>query len=75
MRCSGCGGTLGIDCFNQRECMEIAHDSYLLEFFQRDLEDAKNRIEFLEQFILDVGLEIPFPPTDNLTEDEDWLPF
>lgn len=26
MQCSGCGGTLGRDCFNQQECVEITRD-------------------------------------------------
>lgn len=74
MRCSGCGGILGRDCFNQQECLQISHDSYLLDFFQRDLIDAESRIVFLEQFILNNGLEIPYPVIEDNDED-DWLPF
>jgi hypothetical protein len=73
--CQGCGGVLGRDCWNEADCVQIsnqqAHDLYISEFLQRDLSDAENRIQFLEQFILDSGLEIPYPIDDS----EDWLPF
>lgn len=71
--CQGCGGVLGIHCFNQRECLERAHDSYLFTFLQRDLADTEDRIQFLEQFILDRGLEIPHSVIEN--SDEEFLPF
>lgn len=74
-RCQACGGILGVDCFNQADCLQISHDLYINDFLQRDLIDAETRIRFLEQFILDSGLEIPYPVVDNTTDDEDWLPF
>ena len=78
--CRGCGGVLGRDCWNEADCVQIsnqqAHDLYLLEFLQRDLNDAEERVRFLEEFIQDSGLEIPYPTRDLLTEDEEhWLPF
>ena len=54
----------------------FTHDLYINDFLQRDLVDAEARIQFLEQFILDSGLEIPYPVVDNtVNNDEDWLPF
>lgn len=78
--CRGCGGVLGRDCWNEADCVQIsnqqAHDLYLLEFLQRDLNDAEEKVRFLEEFIQDSGLEILYPTRDLLTEDEeDWLPF
>ena len=78
--CQGCGGILGRDCWNEADCVQIsnqqAHDLYLLEFLQRDLNDAEEKVRFLEEFIQDSGLEILYPTRDLLTEDEeDWLPF
>jgi len=73
-RCNGCGGVIGRDCFNPSECLEIAHDAYLLEFFQRDLLAAEERIKYLEGFIVNNGLEIPYPKVETDNE-EDWLPF
>ena len=78
--CRGCGGILGRDCWNEADCIQIsnqqAHDLYLLDFMQRDLNYAEERIRFLEEFIVNSGLEIPYPTRDLLTEDEeDWLPF
>ena len=78
--CRGCGGILGRDCWNEADCVQIsnqqAHDLYLLEFMQRDLIDAEERVRFLEEFIVNNGLEIPYPKRYLLTEDEeDWLPF
>lgn len=38
------------------------------------LNDAEERIRFLEEFIVNNGLEIPYPKVNN-NEEEDWLPF
>jgi hypothetical protein len=77
--CQGCGGVLGRDCWNEADCVQIsnqqAHDLYINEFLQRDLADAEIRIKFLEQFILESGLEIPYPIIEPIDESEDWLPF
>jgi hypothetical protein len=77
--CQGCGGVLGRDCWNEADCVQIsnqqAHDLYINEFLQRDLCDAENRIQFLEQFILESGLEIPYPIIEPISAYEDWLPF
>jgi hypothetical protein len=77
--CQGCGGRLGVDCWNEADCVQIsnqqAHDLYINEFLQRDLADAEIRIRFLEQFILDNGLETPYPIIEPIDESEDWLPF
>ena len=51
-----------------------AHDLYLLDFMQRDLNEAEERIRFLEEFIVNSDLEIPYPKVENNNE-EDWLPF
>lgn len=76
--CQACGGILGRDCFNEYDCMQIsneqAHDLYINEFLQRDLADAERRVQFLEQFILDNGLEIPYPDIAPIFEDE-YIPF
>ena len=76
--CQGCGGILGRDCWNEADCIQIsnqqAHDLYLLDFMQRDLNYAEERIRFLEEFIVNSGLEIPYPKVENNNE-EDWLPF
>jgi hypothetical protein len=77
--CQGCGGRLGVDCYHEADCIQIsnqqAHDLYINEFLQRDLADAEIRIQFLEQFILDNNLEIPYPIIEPIDESEDWLPF
>jgi hypothetical protein len=77
--CQGCGGVLGRDCWNEADCVQIsnqqAHDLYINEFLQRDLADAEIRIKFLEQFILESGLEIPYPIIEPISAYEDWLPF
>jgi len=77
--CQGCGGVLGRDCWNEVDCIQIsnqqAHDLYINEFLQRDLADAESRILFLEQFILDNGLEIPYPIIEPIDESDDSLPF
>lgn len=76
--CRACGGVLGRDCWNEADCLRISNDSahnlYLLDFIQRDLVDAENRIKFLEDFIENSGLEIPYPETE-INNEEDWLPF
>lgn len=76
--CQGCGGIVGRDCYNPIECYQIslqdAHDLHIIEFLQRDLISAEERVIFLEQFILDSGLEIPYPIVEE-NNDEDWLPF
>lgn len=73
--CQGCGGILGRDCFNEYECVLIsnmqAHDLYINDFLQRDLADAESRIQFLEQFILDSGLEIPYPIIEPIFGDDE----
>ena len=73
-RCNGCGGVIGRDCFNPSECLEIAYDGYLLEFLQWDLLVVEERIKYLEEFIVNNGLEIPYPEVE-INNEEDWLPF
>ena len=73
--CRGCGGVLGRDCWNEADCVQISnqpHDAYLLEFFQRDLVFAEERIKYLEDFIVNNGLEIPYPKVETNNE-EDWF--
>lgn len=76
--CRACGGVLGRDCWNEADCLQIsndnAHDLYLLDFIQRDLLDAENRVKFLEDFIESNGLKIPYPEVE-INNEEDWLPF
>ena len=49
--CQGCGRILGRDCWNEADCIQIsnqqAHDLYILEFVQRDLIYAEERIRYL----------------------------
>lgn len=77
--CRGCGGILSRDCWNEADCIQIsnqqAHDLYLLEFMQRDLVNAEERVRFLEEFIQHNGLEIPYPEINSNNNEEDWLPF
>lgn len=73
-RCQACGGILGVDCWNEQDCLQISHDLHIMEFLQRDLISAEERIQFLEQFILDNGFNIPYPIIE-VNDDEDWLPF
>lgn len=78
--CRGCGGVLGRDCWNEADCVQIsnqqAHDLYLSDFMQRDLVYAEERIRYLEKFIVNNGLEIPYPEIEiNNDNEEDWLPF
>lgn len=78
--CQGCGGVLGRDCWNEADCVQIsnqqAHDLYLLDFMQRDLIFAEDRIRYLEEFIINNGLEIPYPEIEiNNDNEEEGLPF
>lgn len=76
--CQGCGGVLGRDCWNESDCVQISnqqsHDLYLLDFMQRDLVYAEERIRYLEEFIVNNGLEIPYPKI-NTDNEEEGLPF
>ena len=57
MICHGCGGVVGRDCFNPMECEQITRSmadesqvlGYEVQYLQRDLEQARQRIYELEQ--------------------------
>lgn len=82
MRCSGCGGTLGRDCFNEQECIEISRqresDYRELEGLWNQIADLQDKVNMLEEVLEQNNIPLPYikyvtPSVDS--DDEDWLPF
>lgn len=87
MICSGCGGVLGRDCWNEHECMEIsrqnAHDDYIQQMEYRELEglwneiaELQGKVNALEEIMTSYNIPLPYEkPSVSFNESEDWLPF
>jgi hypothetical protein len=83
MRCSGCGGTLGRDCFNEAECVEISRqresDYREMEGLWNQISELQYKVDLLEEALYQNDIPLPYEkPTVPLPSDDDedlWLPF
>lgn len=81
MRCSGCGGILGVDCFNERECIEISRqneaDYRELEALWNQISELQNKINLLEEVLYENNIPLPYEKSIIFKDEseDDWLPF
>lgn len=82
MRCSGCGGILGRDCFNEYDCIQISRqiesDYRELEGLWNQIAELQDKVNLLEEVLYQNSIPLPYEkPVISLpsNEDEDWLPF
>lgn len=82
MRCSGCGGTLGRDCFNEAECIEISRqreqDYREFEYLCNQIYELQGKVDMLEEVLEQNNIPLPYikyvaPSVED--DEEDWLPF
>ena len=84
--CPGCGGVVGIDCFNEQECIQIAqsyyHDPHNYdqgEFLNSELIRLEHEVKVLKATLINYNIEIPdltLPVFSSSTDDDlDELPF
>jgi len=82
MRCSGCGGTLGQDCFNETECIEISRqreeDYREFEYLYNQIYELEGKVDALEEVLEQNSIPLPYIkyiPSSVEDDEEDWLPF
>jgi len=81
MRCSGCGGTLGVSCFNEQECVEISRqresDYRELEGLWNEISELQDKVNILEEVLDHHRIPLPYdkPVIGNSSDEDDFLPF
>jgi len=82
MRCSGCGGILGRDCYNEAECVEISRqreqDYRELEYLYNQIYELQGKVDTLEEILEQNNIPLPYIKyvTPSVEDDEDGsLPF
>ena len=83
--CQGCGGKLGVDCWNEIDCMEIGRRQEMDSIEHQDMlnrfYELESKIDLLENMLIAHGIPLPYDkPIIELNEwdddeYEDWLPF
>ena len=83
--CRGCGGVLGIHCYNEFDCVQISESNYIND--TQELDFLRQYCDYLESvlnenkipFIFYVpDIPTPFKPVDFIgceTKEEHYLPF
>ena len=82
MRCSGCGGILGVSCFNEQECIEISRqreeDYREFEYAYNQIYELQGKVDILEELLEQNNIPLPYikyiPPSID-SDEEDGLPF